>query len=245
MIRLICSHITVWMESLTSAKNNPAGCASGFGRIIGGIAARSCLRTALSWGISGNAWRAGCRPKTLTGRWIAVHADAVRMLLTLSGAQIQSLPGRLEDYNRALARESSRPPAERADERAEDALDNMEEWLGGLEAHQAPHIERLSRALPDEAPLRLQMNRERQRELVVALQSANRPAETQRLMDAWLLNPEESRPAYYRAAGARWRSATRVLLLEVDQMITPEQRAFCVRRLGEWMEDFEKMSRGG
>lgn len=175
-----------------------------------------------------------------------IYADAEKTLLALSGEQVAALPDRFEDYNKELAKNVARPPEERKRRRVEQSVDSAEDWMGALQNDQEELIASFSARLPDEAPLRLQMNRARQQSLVAALQmdGEERPKRLRELLRAWLLQPERSRPEYYRAATNRWRIGVRTMALEIDRVMTPGQRRYFQARLSEWIEDLERLAAG-
>ncbi|MBX7056794.1 MAG: hypothetical protein K1X75_01920 [Leptospirales bacterium] len=175
---------------------------------------------------------------------IRIYPDARLLLLGLGDRQLQDLPDRLADYNEELAQKAALSPEERTERSAKETVESVEEWLGSLQQDQKGELGQIARAMPDETPLRLQMNRERQAQLLAALQSPERGARTDALLRAWLLHAEASRPNYYRLAVLRWRRSFKDLALKIDQMMTAEQRQYFSARLGEWIEDLEQLSRG-
>ena len=169
--------------------------------------------------------------------------DTVEVLLTLTAGQIDHLDLQLKKSNNDLAREVGLPASRRQEKRLEKAIENAEDWVGDLSAEQKRRVALLVADMPDTAHLRLRYRKERQREFVALLRKKPTAAE----LDTWLKTRFGYEPAalpdYYRGPVARSARAYRKFVLELDRILTSEQRRTAKERLLGLAADFQSWSR--
>ena len=61
-------------------------------------------------------------------------------------------------------------------------------------------------------------------------------------MQAWLLQPDATQPAYYRQANDAWRARARDFVLALDARLTSQQRRHFLARLDELIGDLDELS---
>jgi hypothetical protein len=107
---------------------------------------------------------------------------------------------------------------------------------------QKQRITQLSRALPDTERTWLEYQRFRQQEILQLLRSTRDPhIVSQRLQD-WLVFPEMNHPSQYQHALEDMRSAVKEMVIAVDHMLTPQQRAHTLTKLQDLINDIHALS---
>lgn len=166
-------------------------------------------------------------------------ADGAFILTSLSPEQLAHLERKFADDNRKYAKEFL-PSSE--DQRAKVRAQRIEEWLaewtGSLNAEQEQRIALMARATFDRANTKLAEREHNQREFIDILKS-ERAVESlaPRLSD--LLENWESRrtPAQVNEAKLAEAQFAR-MMVDVDRILTPAQRANAVNRLRSYAADF-------
>jgi len=190
------------------------------------------------------AWAVDSIKVRYRGMVMRGHADASRVLSTLSDTQIAALRRRFDKLNREYADEYAAGASveEQRRRRAKRTLDRIEHWTGSLSAAQEARITELSRALPLIVELRQQDRIRRQREFLALLEGrGDLAAFAPRLRD-WLLDWERSRSPEYEAAVARLVDASADLYVEVERLLTPEQRQRVLARIQRYAVVFRELA---
>jgi hypothetical protein len=174
------------------------------------------------------------------------HADAARVLASLSDQQVANARLQFDKDNRKYAKEYGvgQPPDEQRRLRAKRNIERIEHWTGPLSAAQDAKLRELSRNLPLVTELRQQDRMRRQREFLVLLadrRSAGFPA---RLRD-WLLDWDRTRTPEYEAELTRFIDASGRMYVEAFGMLTPEQRQHVADRLQRYVVAFRELANEG
>ncbi len=175
----------------------------------------------------------------------SVRAAAVRiapLLDRLNDEQVKHIESRFAEDNRKFAREFLRgSEKERRKRRLKRDVERMEDWVGELSE---PQLERV-RQYSERAPI-FSEHRDRDRKRLQAgfLSIVRAREATKRLPDA-AANWDLGRDAEYVAASKTLFKEFYAMLLDVDRMLAPEQRARAVARFRAYAEDFTALSRPG
>ncbi len=164
--------------------------------------------------------------------------DAASFLATVDARQIQHLEGKLKEYNKTLEEHVALPETERAKEREQKLLESMREWVGDLRPDQEKKIVELSRTMPETAPTYLRYRRERQKEFVDLLRARPGKEKIKTQLINWSVHRKRFYPVYYRAVQDRWEKRFREVVLEVDALLTPEQRKKAASRVDSLLLGF-------
>lgn len=113
----------------------------------------------------------------------------------------------------------------------------------GLTREQEAHLAALVGAMPEVAQLRHEDRIRRQREFLAVLELRGNRAVFDNRLRYWLLNWEEGRAPEYERRYRQWLAMRVDLLVAVDRMLTPQQRANAAGRLQRYAEDFRSLSR--
>ncbi len=171
--------------------------------------------------------------------------DAAPILVTLTEPQLAELEQRLAKANAKYAEENVTGGARRIHRtRLKRMLGRFEDWTGDLSDAQEARIERFVAEHAPLAALRLEDRRRWQR----AAMSLIRERRDARALAAGLVDlfahAEAHRSAGYVAALARWEDSLAGLLVDIDRMLSEEQRARVVQRMRGYAEDFRALSDG-
>lgn len=169
--------------------------------------------------------------------------DAAALLATLTPQQIQHLQQRWERDNRRISREQRLEASveDRKRARARRVLSQVRDWTGSLSHEQEDAITAMADKLPQIERLRYQDRLRRQREFLQLLETRTQKDFPDRLRD-WMVNWDAGRTAEYDKA---WHNALdqRVqLFLNVERMLTTEQRATVQQRLQKYIDEFRTLS---
>ena len=194
---------------------------------------RGIKREDLDWGY--DSFRAHVR-----GALGAAASEMADLLDRLSPEQIAHFEQRLAEENRKFAREQLQGTVEeRRQRRLKRSLDRLEEWFGPLTEEQAERVRRYSARAPLGGELRERDRRRRQAEFVAML----RAREAKRRLAQWAPAWDSGRePAYARTA-LETQAEYFDLLLDLDRMLTPEQRQAGVARMRQYAVTFDSLSR--
>lgn len=158
----------------------------------------------------------------------AAATDMAGLLDRLQPAQITHLEQRLAEENRKFVKEEVQgTPEERHERRVKRNVERLSEWFGTLSEPQVERVRRYSQRAPFSADLRDRDRRRRQAEFVAIL----RAKEAQKRLAAWAQDWEGGRePAYAEAARAT-TAEYMDLILDLDRMLSPDQRERAATRL--------------
>lgn len=175
----------------------------------------------------------------------SLRAAAVRiapLLDRLSDEQVEHMEQRFADDNRKFAREYLRgSETERRERRTKRNVERMEDWVGRLSRQQVERVRQYSERSPifDE-----HRDRDRKR-LQAEFLSIVRAREAKKRLPDVAANWDRGRGADYVAASEALSREFSALLLDLDRMLTPEQRERAVTRFRSFAEDFTVLSRRG
>jgi len=157
----------------------------------------------------------------------------------LSPAQVAQIERRIAEDNRQFYRERLRgSESERRERRANYAVNRLEDWVGKLTPVQVQRVREYSRRAPLVDELRDGDRKRLQKEVMAIVRARQAKARLAERVAQWELGRD---PAYLAALEA-WREHYFSMLLDVDRMLTPEQRARALGHMRRYAEDFETLS---
>jgi len=170
----------------------------------------------------------------------AAAAESAGLLDRLSPEQISRLEQRFAEENRKFAKEQVHGTMEeRNKRRVKRNLERLEEWFGPLSEAQADRVRRYSARAPFSAELRDRDRKRRQAEFVAML----RAREAKQRLAQWAPAWDSGREPAYEAAAQATRAEYVELLLDLERMLTPAQRAVAAARMREYAALFDSLSR--
>lgn len=164
------------------------------------------------------------------GRLYRQHARlvtplATRVLLDLSGAQLDHLARELERRNRDYVDDYlPSDPQQRRQRRFERHLERIERWTGELDAAQRRLVEQAIAEMPDVAEGWLDYRRQQQQRLLSLLHTRPGPEALQAFLDRWWAEFGDRPAALERDTDRLWQQGMG-LALALDRQLRPAQRA--------------------
>ncbi len=184
------------------------------------------------------------RYRIIAGRSIG---DAADILATLTPPQLEALKRQWIKVNRKFIREFHLEDTPREQQRAlaKRMLSRIKDWAGHLSDEQEQKITALADKLPLTDRLRHEDRLRRQREFLRLLEVRGNPGEFAPRLRHWLLNWEEGRHPDYERQYAPWLEKRVQFMIDVYNLLTPQQRAHALQRLQNYIEDFQNLSERG
>ena len=171
--------------------------------------------------------------------------DAVETLSTLTPEQINVLQKRWARDNRTFIREhelESRLNVRKI-ARLKRALTQIADWTGNLSDEQEQKIAALLENLPHINHLRHQDRMRRQGEFLELLKLRNDRGMFQTRLHAWLRDWNQRRDPEYGRLSADVFEKRIQFYMDVEKLLTPAQRQTAVRRLQNFADDFNSLSK--
>ena len=171
-----------------------------------------------------------------------LRASAARLaplLDRLDEEQVRHIEGRFAEDNRKFAREYLRgSEKERRRKRLERNIERMEDWVGTLSDEQVERVRQYS----ERAPL-FDEHRDRDRKRLQAeFLPVVRAHEAQKRLPELAANWDRGRDAEYRTANAALLREYYAMVLDIDRMLSAQQRAKAVARMRAFAEDFSALA---
>lgn len=169
--------------------------------------------------------------------------DAAEMLSSLTAENIQALEKQFAKVNQKFVREhklnGSRDEQRRA--RHERTVKRIKDWTGSLTAAQEERIAALNERLPYTDHLRHQDRQRRQKEFLALLKQRQNKAEFARALAPWLADWERGRPPEVAQALNDAYEKRVALYLEIERMLTPQQRAHVLHKIQDYIDDLNAL----
>lgn len=168
-------------------------------------------------------------------------AERIAPLLDgLSARQLRRMEQRFEEDNRRFRKESLRgSEGERRKRRAKRTQERLEDWVGDLNRAQVQRVRHYS----ERAPLFGELHERERMRIQGELLAMARERQAARLLPERAANFERGRDPVYVAASEGARNEYFQLLLDLDQTLSPEQRAHAVESLRRYAREFAALSR--
>ena len=166
----------------------------------------------------------------------AGSAEMGELLDGLSPAQIERFQMRLAKENRDHAKEHGlgEAPEERREKRLKRNVQRLEDWYGSLSEAQIERVRQYNARAPLDTVLRDLDRKRLQGELIVML----RAKEARKRLVPWMVAWDQNRePAYAKLFGENRQEFYR-MVLDLDKMLSPEQRSRAVMRMRGFAGDF-------
>jgi hypothetical protein len=170
--------------------------------------------------------------------------DITDLLHGLHPGNLKALERQFDRVNHKFAREHrlNGTPDEQRRERLERTVKRIRDWTGPLTSNQLERIGVLNDAVPNTDALRQQDRQRRQKEFIAMLKQRGNKAEFTRTLTAWLADWEKGRTPETRAALQESYDKRIALYLEVERMLTAEQRAHLQQRLRGYIADIAALT---
>ena len=170
--------------------------------------------------------------------------DAAEMLATLTPDNIRALEKQYDKVNQKFVREYKLQGSieDRKRARLERTLKQIRDWAGPLTHAQEERIKALNDAIHSTDALRHQDRQRRHKVLIALLQLRHNKAEFAPQLQAWLTDWEKGRaPEFDKAQHDAYEKRV-ALYLEVERMLTPQQREHVLHKLQGYIDDINVLA---
>jgi len=169
-----------------------------------------------------------------------VAAEQTAPLLDrLSPEQVQHIEQRVAEENRKFAREYMRgSERERREQRAQRIVTRLEDWLGSLSKAQVEAVKRYSARAPLVNEMRDRDNKRIQGEILAIIRAREARQRLAERVTSW----DKGRDPAYIAVRQANIDEFYAMLLELDRLATPEQRARVISELRRYADEFRYLA---
>lgn len=169
--------------------------------------------------------------------------DAVEMLASLTPDNIQALEKQFAKVNQKFMREyqlgGNREQQRRA--RTERTLKRIKDWTGPLTQAQEEKITALYERVPYTESVRHRDRQRRQKEFLALLKQRQNKAELARVLGPWLAEWDKGRAPEVAAALSDSTDKRVAFYLDVERMLTPQQRAHVLQKIQDYIDDLNAL----
>ncbi len=169
--------------------------------------------------------------------------DAAPVLATLGTDQLAYLEKKFAERNAKYAKEFlQRDEKERERAQVKRTLERFREWTGKLTPEQEARIARFVHAHQRFAVLRFEDRQRWQHDAIAMVRQHPRPQELAPRIARVFTEPQGRRPEEFEREEGRWEADFAQLLVDLDRMLSPEQRAHTVARMQGYAADFSALA---
>lgn len=167
-------------------------------------------------------------------------AELVAPLLDrLTPEQIAAMERRIAEENRKFYRDYLRDSErDRRDRRARNATNRLEDWVGKLTHAQVQRVREYAERAPLTEELRDRDRRRLQQDVVAIVRARAARARLAERVANWEKGREPAVAAGFEASREQYFA----MLIDVDRMLTPEQRARALGHMRRYADDFEALT---
>ncbi|MDH3771510.1 MAG: hypothetical protein OET79_11080, partial [Nitrospirota bacterium] len=125
--------------------------------------------------------------------------------------------------------------------RIASTLETLTSWPGELSVDQETHIRQWIQEFPNTTEAWLTHRRRRQAMFVELLSSSHDPRVLEQGLYHWLADSKaDARPGYL-VASREWREGIKRMALEIDQILTRDQRMHFTRKIQQLIQDIQEL----
>ncbi len=158
-------------------------------------------------------------------------------LATGTPAQIRHFEEMLDQDYRRLVSEIGDDPEVRLDTRVATTSETLTTWVGELSVDQETYIRERMRKIPDTRDMWLAHRKSRQEKLLELLRSAHDPFSLEQGLFQWLADSKTGATEEYLVVSREWREGVQRAVLDIDRILTRDQRAHFSRKLQGLIHD--------
>ncbi len=206
---------------------------------VGGRVGRGLRQDDVAWAVAST--------RSLYRRLTAAAArDAGPLLVGLDVEQLQQVEKRFAENNRRFARDNLEgDPRRQHEKRAKQLEDHFREWTGRLTDQQRERIARFADDYGRIRAVRFEDRKHTQQAFLALLRAERDPLRMSQRVAALFSDPDEGRTREYREAMSQFESRLAGLIVDIDRMLTPEQRTRAIQKLQSYSADLVELHRPG
>lgn len=167
--------------------------------------------------------------------------DGVILLRLVDDRQIRHLERMFENDRTESLALLEQPAETRLSRRMTETLRQLREWLGPLTEEQEQRIRGWSMALPDLQRARLDDQVHRQQAVLHLLRSGPDSEVLTKHLRNWFVHPAFDASPLYQALLERTQQEVQRMVLEVDRLLTSEQRIHALTKLQGLIDDVHEL----
>ncbi len=164
-----------------------------------------------------------------------------KFLATVTPAQIRHFEEVLDQDYRRLVSEIGDEPKVRLDKRMEATAETLTSWVGELSVDQETYIRERMKAIPDTADVWLAYRRSREEQLLELLRSSHDPFILEQGLYQWQADSKTGATEEYLVVSREWRAEVEKAVLDIDRVLTLEQRAHFSSKLRGLIQDINEL----
>jgi hypothetical protein len=175
----------------------------------------------------------------------ATSGDIVDFLLSLDRDQIDRMNRKIDERIKKMEKESMVSEEKRTREIERSTAWFMEFLYGSLTDKQKEEIARNVSRVDNIEPERIRMYREKSAEFITLLRKKPDRSALAGYIERLFVNPERSYPEYYRERSERRNRTMAEGFIRFDrELVTPDQRAFAVKRIDMLIQVLRELNKG-
>lgn len=173
---------------------------------------------------------------------IEILPDATTFLMGLQPKQIEYYEKQVAETNEDFIEFLSLPEEEQIKKRNENIVEHMETWFGDLNNQQKEKVKQLASTLPLRYTLFNEDRLRRQKQFIALLKSKPPKEEFMEKLKSWFLDFEQCRSDEYKKISSAFNEAAKKMTIEVDNMLTPEQKNHAFDRVHKYQLDIIELA---
>lgn len=168
--------------------------------------------------------------------------DLASVFATMEPGQLANLDKKFAKSNAKFIKEHlSGSPDQREGKRIKESLARIEDWVGDLRPDQEASVAALLKAMPPIADHRHAHRLARQKAIREIFAARLPRDKLEAALNHWMINWEGGRTAEHERIWGQWLEQNRQLILRLNAMLTPQQRAHLSSKLRRFAEDFNRL----
>ena len=169
--------------------------------------------------------------------------EAAPIFAGLDAGQLTELEKNFADNIRKFEKDNLEGDARRMRRKHTQKIeDNVTDWTGSLNDQQVQRVGRFVDHYISVLSLRLEDRRRWQRDMLSLLRAERNAASLAPRLAAMFAHPEAARTPKYQEAMNRYEAAIGELIVDLDRMLTPDQRVRAMRRMQRYEEDLAALA---
>jgi len=170
---------------------------------------------------------------------LAKHASlpGAIFLSTVTPIQIRHFQEVLGKEHRRLVSDIGTESEEQLTRRITSTLETLTSWVGELSEDQQTYIRQWIAEVPDTAVEWLAHRKRRQGRLLELLRASHDPFTLEQGLYYWLADSKTGATPEFLVASREWREGIKKVVLEIDQILTRDQRVHFSRKLQRLIRD--------
>ncbi len=162
-------------------------------------------------------------------------------LESVNSDQIKELPSKLNKRNVFLEKKLKLTDAEWEAEDADWLIETLDDWVDGLSKEQIIKIKSWIKPDRNFVKVRLEQRRSFHKWFVEELKANKTAKELEAAFSPWVIDPESVWSPAFKAQMDKKKTEWAKLMLNIDSLLTKNQRDYAIEKIGNYISNFEKL----